>query len=248
MESSDCVREPMVKGLLRVLGDGVHREVLFSLGWESGNSSKKIEHIEGQMDPGQVDQWSRHTRKVKSLYRGWRCGEQSLLRKSSWWVRLPEEVREQDHGQNRRMGHLKVGRGRCWKGAGEKEGASAGGVRGRGLQEGESTASALQRDEGASLEQGSRLSVEKEGRVAIRADLSWGAVTWGQNVRHEIGSEVGKSHLRGMKIGKRGWSGKAAVSTEKADALCATEGPAESRGHTLPGEAGTRWWCDIFQP
>lgn len=137
-------------------------------------------------------------------------------------------------------GTLKGGRGRCWKGAGEEEGTSAGGVRGRGFQEGESTASALQRDEGASLEQGSRLSVEKEGRVAIRTDLSWGAVTWGQNVRHEIGSEVGKSRLRGMKIGKRGWSGKAAVSTEKADALCATEGPAESRGHALPGEAGTR--------
>lgn len=51
---------------------------------------KLFEHIEGQADPEQLDQLSRYTGKIKSMYRGWRCAEQSTLRKSNWWVILPK--------------------------------------------------------------------------------------------------------------------------------------------------------------
>lgn len=45
MRIIDCVREPVVEVVLRVLRGGVYREGLFNLVWESGNSSQNFLNI-----------------------------------------------------------------------------------------------------------------------------------------------------------------------------------------------------------
>lgn len=71
MRIIDCMREPVVEVVLRVLRGGVYREGLFNLVWESGNSSQNFLNIlKDKQTLGEWMSWADTPDRERALTKG----------------------------------------------------------------------------------------------------------------------------------------------------------------------------------